>query len=90
MERAALIGLIDTCVTEFDSDGLIDLVPQLAVHLPSLLTSPNEDDFQLLVRSARLIAFSQHPEPLGACISVLLDVAVAHSPRGLRRKPSRL
>ena len=83
MERAALIGLIDTCVTEFDSDGLIDLVPQLAVHLPSLLTSPNEDDFQLLVRSARLIAFSQHPEPLGACISVLLDVAVAHSPRGL-------
>ncbi len=83
VERQALIGLIDACVTEFDSDGLADLIPQLRVDLPALLKSSDEDDFKLMVQAARLIAFSQHPEPVPACISILLDIAVAHVPRGL-------
>ena len=83
MERQALIGLIDACVTEFDSDGLADLVTQLRAELPALLKSPSDADFKLMVQAARLIAFSQHPEPVHVCISILLDVAVTHVPRGL-------
>ncbi len=83
MEREALIGLIDACVTEFDSDGLSDLVTQLRAELPLLLKSSNDSDFKLLVQAARFICFSQHPEPVPICISILLDVGVAHVPRGL-------
>ena len=83
MERQALIGLIDACVTEFDSEGLADLVTQLRADLPTLLKSADAEDFKLLVQAARLIAFSQHPEPVPICISILLDVAVTHVPRGL-------
>ena len=83
MERQALIGLIDACVTEFDSEGLADLVAQLRDDLPMLLKSADAEDFKLLVQAARLIAFSQHPEPVPICISILLDVAVTHVPRGL-------
>ena len=83
MERQALIGLIDACVTEFDSEGLADLVTQLRADLPVLLKSADAEDFKLLVQAARLIAFSQHPEPVPICISILLDVAVMHVPRGL-------
>jgi response regulator RpfG family c-di-GMP phosphodiesterase len=85
VERQALIGLIDACVTEFDSEGLSELVSQLRSELPSLLKSPGEEDFKLLVQAARLIAFSRHPEPLRDCIPILLDVAAAHVPRGLAR-----
>ena len=83
MERQALIGLIDACVTEFDSEGLADLVAQLRDDLPMLLKSADAEDFKLLVQAARLIAFSQHPEPVPICISILLDVAVTHVHRGL-------
>ena len=83
MERQALIGLIDACVTEFDSEGLADLVTQLRADLPTLLKSADAEDFKLLVQAARLIAFSRHPEPVPICISILLDVAVTHVPRGL-------
>ena len=82
MEQQALIGLIDACVTEFDSEGLAELVTQLRSELPALLKSPSDDDFKVLVQAARLIAFSQHPEPVPICISILLDVAAAHVPRG--------
>jgi len=70
--------LIDACVSDFDSDGLSELVTQLSVELPTLLKSQNEADFKLLVQSARLIAFSRFPEPVAACIRILLDVAGAH------------
>ena len=83
MEREALIGLIDACVTEFDSDGLSDLVMQLGTALPALLKSPSDADFKMMTQAARLIAFSQHPEPVPTCISVLLDIAAIHVPRGL-------
>ena len=83
MERQALIGLIDACVTEFDSDGLADLVTQLRADLPTLLKSADAEDFKLLVQAARLIAFSRHPEPVPVCISILLDIAATHIPRGL-------
>ena len=83
MERQALVGLIDACVTEFDSDGLADLVTQLRADLPALLKSADAEDFKLLVQAARLIAFSQHPEPVPVCISILLDIAATHVPRGL-------
>ena len=83
MEQQALIGLIDACVTEFDSEGLSDLVSQLRKELPVLLKSQSEEDFKLLVQAARLITFSRHPEPVPVCISILLDIAVAHVPRGL-------
>ena len=82
VEQQALIGLIDACVTEFDSEGLAELVTQLRSELPALLKSPSDDDFKVLVQAARLIAFSQHPEPVPICISILLDVAAAHVPRG--------
>ena len=83
MERAALIGLIDTCVSDFDSDGLGELLPQLREHLASLLKSSNNEDFDLLVRAARLVAFSSKPEPIDVAISILLEIAAAHLPRGL-------
>ncbi len=83
MEREALIGLIDTCVTEFDSDGLADLVTQFRAELPALLKSPSDADFKLMVQVARLVAFSRRPDPVPVCISILLDVAVPHIPRGL-------
>jgi putative two-component system response regulator len=83
VEREALIGLIDACVTEFDSEGLPELIAQLRSELPALLTSSNADDFKLMVQAARLIAFSRNPEPVASCISILLDVAAAHGPRGL-------
>lgn len=82
METTALIGLLDTCVSDFDSDGIADLVPQLHASLPALLRSTGEEDFDLLVRAARLIAFSHHPEPVSMCVSVLLDVGFAHMSRG--------
>lgn len=86
MEAETLVGLIDTCVSDFESDGLADLVRQLRSDLPRLLKSPNSADFELTLRCARLIAFSRKPEPLQDCIHVLLDVAAAHLPRGLARQ----
>ena len=82
METKALVGLIDACVSDFDSDGIADLVSQLGEELPKLLKSPTDEDFKLLVQAARLIAFSRQPEPVATCIRVLLDVAAAHTPRG--------
>ncbi len=78
METQALVGLIDACVTSFDSDGLEDLVNQLSADLPSLLKSQDEDTFKLVVQSARLIAFSRDPKPVATCVRILLDVAGAH------------
>ena len=83
METRALVGLIDSCVSDFDSDGLSELVEQLGVDLPALLKSQNDDDFNLALQGARLIAFSARPEPVPICIRILLDVAAAHLPRGL-------
>lgn len=82
MESSALVGLLDACVSDFDSDGIGDLVTQLHDNLPGLLRSTSEGDFELLVRAARLIAFSQHPEPVNLCVSVLLDIGFAHVSRG--------
>lgn len=78
MEAQALVGLIDACVTSFDSDGLEDLVTQLSADLPSLLKSQNDENFKLVVQSARLIAFSRDPRPVATCVRILLDVAAAH------------
>ena len=83
MDQETLIGLIDTCVSEFESDGLSELVSQLRADLPTFLRTQGEDEFKLLVRGARLIAFSAKPEPLDDAIAVLLDIAAAHVPRGL-------
>ena len=82
MESSTLVGLLDSCVSDFDSDGIDDLVTQLHDNLPGLLRSTDEADFELLVRAARLIAFSQHPEPVRLCVSVLLDIGFAHVSRG--------
>ena len=81
METEALVGLIDACVTNFDSEGLEDLVNQLSSDLPSLLKSQDEESFKLVVQSARLIAFSRAPKPVATCIRILLDVAGAHIAR---------
>ena len=81
METQALVGLIDACVTSFDSDGLEDLVTQLSVDLPSLLKSQDEDSFKLVVQSARLIAFSRDPKPVATCVRILLDISAAHISR---------
>jgi response regulator RpfG family c-di-GMP phosphodiesterase len=82
MESSTLVGLLDACVSDFDSDGIGDLVTQLHESLPALLRSTSEADFEQLVRAARLIAFSQHPEPIHLCVSVLLDIGFAHVSRG--------
>lgn len=82
METTALIGLLDACVNDFESDGIADLVPQLHADLPRFLRSTDEADFELLVKAARLIAFSHQPEPIAMCVSVLLDVGFAHVSRG--------
>lgn len=82
MESSTLVGLLDACVSDFDSDGIGDLVTQLHESLPALLRSTSEADFEQLVRAARLIAFSQHPEPVNLCVSVLLDIGFAHVSRG--------
>ncbi len=78
VETQALVGLIDACVTSFESDGLEELVTQLSVDLPSLLKSSDEESFKLAVQGARLIAFSREPKPVAICIRILLDVAGAH------------
>ena len=82
VETEALVGLIDACVTNFDSDGLDDLVKQLGADLPTLLKSQDEKSFELVVQCARLIAFSRDPQPVATCVQILLDVAGAHIARG--------
>ncbi len=82
MEVSALAGLLDACVSDFESDGISDLIVELHGELPSLLRSRDGSDFEVLVRCARLIAFSQKPEPLPLAISVLLDIGFAHVSRG--------
>ena len=82
METKALVGLIDACVNDFDSEGIAELVTQLGEDLSKLLKSPSDDDFKLVVQAARLIAFSRQPEPVAVCIRVLLEVAAAHTPGG--------
>ena len=82
METQALVGLIEACVTSFDSDGLEELSVQLSADLPSLLKSHDEETFKLVVQSARLIAFSRDPKPVATCIRILLDVAGAHIAKG--------
>lgn len=81
MKIATLVGLLDSCVCDFASDGIEELVCQLHEMLPDLLRSTDEDDFELLVRAARLIAFSQKPAPATHCVSVLLDIGFAHFTR---------
>lgn len=82
MRVSTLVGLLDACVSNFDSDGMAGLVSQLHECMPALLGSTEESDFALLVRAARLIAFSGKPQPVATCIKVLLAAAAAHTPRG--------
>lgn len=82
MDTNTLIGLMDACVSDMDSDGLPDLIPQLRTDLPQLLKSPDPAVFALALKAARLIAFSRKPEPVDECINILLDVAGVHIPRG--------
>jgi response regulator RpfG family c-di-GMP phosphodiesterase len=86
VETKALVGLIDACVSDFDSDGLAELIAQLRADLPRLLKSPDHEVFDQLVQAARLIAFSRHPEPVSECVDILLDIAAAHLPRGKSSK----
>ncbi len=86
METKALVGLLDACVSDFDSEGLPELITQMRADLPALLKSADPAVFELTVRAARLIAFSRNPAPLVECIHILLDVAGAHVPRGLSIK----
>jgi len=86
VEASALVGLLDACVTDFESEGIGDLVTQLHGELPRLLRSRDNADFAVLVKCARLIAFSPHPEPLTLSISVLLDIGFAHVSRGIAKQ----
>ncbi|HNY47308.1 MAG TPA: hypothetical protein PKN64_10150, partial [Casimicrobium sp.] len=86
METKALVGLIDACVSDFDSEGLSDLISQMRADLPAMLKSADPETFELVGQAARLIAFSRHPAPLSECIHILLDVAAAHIPRGRSAK----
>jgi putative two-component system response regulator len=86
METNTLVGLIDSCISDFESNGLAELVAQLQVQLPSLLSSSDTAVFDRATQAARLISLSKHPEPLSTCIHILLDVAAAHVPRGRTRE----
>ena len=86
MESSALVGLLDACVNDFDSEGIDDLVTELHQDLPAMLRSTNANDFEVVVQAARLIAFSPRPEPIPLCISILLDVGFSHLSRGLTIK----
>ena len=83
MEASVLVGLLDACVSDFESEGIADLISQLHADLPSLLRSRDATDFELVVRCARIIAFSPAPEPFPLAISILLDVGFAHVSRGI-------
>ncbi|MEO7252654.1 MAG: HD domain-containing phosphohydrolase [Casimicrobium sp.] len=83
MEASALVGLLDACVSDFESEGISELISQLHDDMPSLLRSRDATDFELVVRCARIIAFSPKPEPLPLAISILLDVGFAHVSRGI-------
>ena len=48
MESSALVGLLDACVSDFDSEGIDDLVTQLHQDLPTMLRSTNANDFEVV------------------------------------------
>lgn len=82
MKDDVLVGLIDMCVSQLESVGLAELTERLHAELQMRLKATDEDDFANLVQAARLIAFSHSPMPIDKSITILLDVAAAHMPRG--------
>ncbi len=77
MHTAMLVNLIDSSVMDFNGDGLHDLVPELLNQLPTLLRSPKREDFDLILKAARVVAFSPSAEPIEPITKLLLDVAFA-------------
>jgi putative two-component system response regulator len=77
MHTAMLVNLIDSSVMDFNGDGLHDLVPELLNQLPALLRSPKREDFDLILKAARVVAFSPSAEPIEPITKLLLDVAFA-------------
>jgi hypothetical protein len=75
MHTAMLVNLIDSSVMDFNGDGLHDLVPELLNQLPALLRSPKREDFDLILKAARVVAFSPSAEPIEPITKLLLDVA---------------
>jgi putative two-component system response regulator len=82
VETQTLLGLIDSCVNDFDSDGMEELVRTLHRSVPEMLKSPSPQSFDSVVQGARLIALSKSPSPVDVCIQILLDVGFAHLVRG--------
>jgi putative two-component system response regulator len=82
MHTSLLVNLIDSSVMDFDGDGLQELVPELLAQIPSLLRSSAVADFDLLLKAARLIAFSPKSEPMTSVIKLLLDIGFATVSRG--------
>jgi putative two-component system response regulator len=62
---------------DLDGHGLDSLIDEFSKQLPTLLRSTSADDFQLLKRGARVIAFSAKPEPISKAIGILIDVGFA-------------
>jgi putative two-component system response regulator len=78
VEAKTLVGLIDSCVNDFESQEIAELSDQLRVQLPSLLKTGTDADFTLAVQGARLIAMSKDPQPRATCVHILIDVGFAH------------
>jgi putative two-component system response regulator len=82
VETQTLRRLIDSCVNDFDGDGIDKLVLSLSETIPSLLKSSSPEGFESLVQAARLVALSKSATRVDSCIRILLDVGFAHVVRG--------
>jgi putative two-component system response regulator len=67
---------------DLDGHGLAELVTEFSTHSESLLRSSRDEDFQLALKTARIVGFSRTPEPLSLAIKLLIDVGFAMAPRG--------
>ncbi len=81
-----LVGLLESGVIDPTNSDIRLIIQQLHEKLPSLLHTVEQEEFELAVEIARLVAFAPQPEPLDKSIQILIDVAAAHVPRGVTNR----
>jgi putative two-component system response regulator len=83
VESKTLTKLIDACVTDFSTEKVTQLVGDVLPRLPLLLKTTSPEEFDEIAQCARLIALSNHLNPVEDCLQLLVDVGFAHMARGL-------